>query len=171
MVFSSPVFSEYNNVYSWHIEVPDDVYQHFKEQNIKRVLATIEGKVTIHCGLLSKGNGIYYIMLNKEIRKQLGLVAEQVVQVSLEEDTSEFGMAVCEELTEMLAQDEEGRAYFMKLTPGKQRNIIHWVGNVKSSDIRIRRAIVAMNHLKMQQGKLDFKLLHQEIKEANQSGL
>lgn len=169
--FSAILNDKLNNVYSFHIIVPEEIAERYQKQGIKRVLATLNNQETIHCGLLPLGNGERYILVNQQLRKRLEISPGEMVKVQLEEDTSEFGMALSEEFEEMLKQDEEGRFHFMKLTPGKQRNLIHWVGNVKSPHIRIRRAIVAFNHLKNQQGKLDFKLLGQEIKEANQMGL
>ena len=169
--FIAPLVDKLNNVYSFHCVVPDDVAVDFTDKKITRILATFNEQETIHCGLLPYGNGQRYILVNQALRKRLGVLPGEPVNITIEEDKSDFGMALSEEFEEMLKQDDEGRAYFMKLTPGKQRNLIHWVGNVKSSHIRIRRAIVAFNHLRQQQGKIDFKLLGEEIKEANRMGL
>lgn len=72
-----------------------------------------------------------------------------------------------DELREVLDQDNQARVYFDKLTSGKQRSLIHWSDGVKSTDIKIRRALVMTQHLVTQQGKVDFLLLANEIKEAN----
>lgn len=71
------------------------------------------------------------------------------------------------ELREVLDQDEHADTLFHKLTPGKMRNIIYAVASVKSSEIKIRRALVYAEHLKKNKGKIDFKELNQEMKEAN----
>ena len=69
--------------------------------------------------------------------------------VELVPDESEFGMPVPEELDELFAQDEEGFRRFCGLSPGKQRNIIHFVSSVKNSQSRIDRALKLINNLKL----------------------
>ncbi len=77
-----------------------------------------------------------------------------MIDVVLEPDTSTFGMEVPEELEELLKQDPEGEARFLKLSPGKQRNIIYFVSGVKSSQLRIDRALKLINNLKaLKEGK------------------
>ena len=73
-----------------------------------------------------------------------------------------------EELSEVLHQEQEGSRWFEKLTPGKQRTLIHWSDNVKNPEIRIKRALVLVRHLVMQRGEVDFKLLNEQMKEENQ---
>jgi len=77
-------------------------------------------------------------------------------------------LPISDELSEVLAQEQEGSVHFQLLTPGKRRTLIHWVDNVKNPEIRIRRAIVLLRHLKNQEGSIDFRRLNQEMKEENQ---
>jgi uncharacterized protein YdeI (YjbR/CyaY-like superfamily) len=73
------------------------------------------------------------------------------------------------ELMEVLSQDEYADKLFHELTPGRMRNIIHSVSSVKSTDIRIRKALVYAEHLKKNKGKIEYKELAQEMKEANRA--
>ena len=86
------------------------------------------------------------------------------MEVHLTKDDSEFGLPFPVELEEVLAQDKAGKEYFDKLTPGKQRNIIYAAGQVKNPDLRIQRAMVLIEHLKKNKGKIDFKLLYAELR-------
>ena len=62
------------------------------------------------------------------------------------------------ELAELLRQDEEGKTRFNQLTPGRQRYIIHYVSAVKSSQLRIDRAILLIENLKkLPKGKESFR--------------
>lgn len=115
------------------------------------------------------GEQEWFINVNKKICDKLGLVEGQEVDVHLEKDRTEYGMPMPDELREVLNQDEEGSKLFHALTPGKQRNLIYIGSNVKNPNIRLRRAIVIVNHLKMQAGAIDFKALNAEIKAANQA--
>jgi uncharacterized protein YdeI (YjbR/CyaY-like superfamily) len=69
-----------------------------------------------------------------------------------------------EELAELLAQDEEGDRLFHALTPGKLRTLLYLVGQPKSSDIRLHRALVVVEHLKTNQGKIDYKKLNLAVR-------
>ena len=67
----------------------------------------------------------------------------------------------------LLEQDEEGSKLFHALTPGKQRSLLHVIGIPKSTDIRLRKAIITLNYLKSVNGKLDFKEYNQAQKDWN----
>ena len=68
----------------------------------------------------------------------------------------------------LLEQDEEGSKYFHQLTPGKKRSLIYLVGSVKNIDSQLNKGLAILDHLKAEQGNLDFKKLNQLIKEYNQ---
>jgi len=69
-------------------------------------------------------------------------------------------MPVPEELEELLRQDPEGERRFEMLTPGRQRYIIHYVNQVKSSQLRINRAMLLIGNLKKQpEGKESFRAM------------
>jgi uncharacterized protein YdeI (YjbR/CyaY-like superfamily) len=90
-----------------------------------------------------------------------------VVELMLEKDHSEYGMPVPEELIEFWEQDPEGAEHFHALTKGRQRSLIHWVNTVKSSNKRIQRSYVMMEHLKRNGGVLDFRAMLDLLKEEN----
>jgi hypothetical protein len=113
-------------------------------------------------------NGYYYVLINKQNVKQLGLVKDEPILVSLTEETSKYGMPMAEEMQEVFAQEPEALSYFDKLTPGKQRNLIHLVNKVKNQNSRISKALAISHHLKEVKGELDFKMLNQTIKDYNQ---
>ncbi len=152
-------------MWDYRIPIPLDISKTFLEKYTdRRVVCTINETLKHHCALMPGGDGTYYIMLNKEIRKKLRLKVGESIQVRIEKDTSEYGMPMPEEFQEVLWSDEEGSQLFHDLTPGKQRSLIHIVGKVKSSDIRINKALVILEHLKRQGGKLDFKQLMEDFK-------
>ncbi len=115
---------------------------------------------------MPKGDGGFFININKKIRDKLKLKVGMQVQASLRKDESKYGLPMPEELDELLKQDVEGDRLFHALTPGKQRNLLYIVGNAKKSDTRITRAIIVVEHLKANDGKIDFKMLNQALKEG-----
>jgi len=154
-------------LWGWYIPIDDLVVQQIKELGWNRLIAKIDDARPLHCALISFGKGRRGITLNKPFVKENGFLIDQELNLELREDESKYGMPVSEEFHASLESDFEAKDYFDKLSPGKQRNLIYFADNVKSSDIRIRRALVVMNHLKIHKGKIDFKDLTREMKDAN----
>ena len=147
--------------------VSDADAEQFLSGKDRRIICHIEGIKSFHCALLPDGNGSWYILLNNKRKKELGLMGGEDILAELEKDRSEYGMEMPIELREVLDQDEHADTLFHKLTPGRMRNIIHSVASVKSTEIKIRRALVYAEHLKKNKGKIEYKELSQEMKEAN----
>lgn len=125
-----------------------------------RLLCTVNSEKPYQCGMVSLGNGTAYISINKKRLKDAGLTKGDEVQVSLEPDTSEYGMEVPDELQELFKQDSVGFKRFEGLTPGKQRYIINYVATVKSPQLRVDRAILLIENLKkLPLGKESFRAM------------
>lgn len=143
-----------------YLEVPVAVVEQLGGKFKIRLLCSVNGATPFQAGLVALGQGRGYITLSSQRMKQLGLQLGAQVQVMLEQDTSEYGMEVPEELSELLRQDPEGKKRFELLPPGKQRYIIYYVAGVKSSQRRIDRAILLIENLKrLPVGKEDFRAM------------
>ena len=141
-----------------YLDVPPSVIKKLGRSFNQRLLCTVNKTVCWPCGLVALGNGHAYISLNKKILKQLGVTTGAMVSVSLAKDTSKYGMKMPEELKSLLEQDSEGRQRFHLLAAGKQRYIIYYVSQVKTSQLRINRAIRLIENLKQTiEGKESFE--------------
>ncbi len=158
--FDSPLWGH-------HFPVPDTIAQHFIDGNNRRVICHFGNQHKMQCALMPGKNG-YFILINKDLVKKLDLRIDQDIELSLEKDHSEFGHEVPESFQALLDQDDQGKEYFYKLTPGKQRSLIYIVGKVKNIDSQLNKGMAILDHLKMVQGNLDFKKLNALIKEYNQ---
>ena len=156
-----------SSLWGHHIHVPAGMARPFLEKENRRVVCTLNGALDFQCALMPKGDGDFFINVNKEIRKKLGLKEGMQVSVSLKEDDSKYGLPMPEEFEELLKQDEEGSNFFHALTPGRQRALIHIVGSPKTSHTRLKKALVILEYLKSTAGELDFKALNIAFKEAN----
>ena len=154
-------------LFGFHFPVPIGIAKSFIDGNNKRVICNVNNKLDMQCALMSYTDG-YYILINKARVKQLGLSVNDEVQLSLQKDHSEYGHEVAESFEMLLEQDEEGRTYFEKLTPGKKRSLIYLVGKVKNIDSQLNKGLAILEHLKIEQGELEFKKLNQLIKDYNQ---
>lgn len=161
-----PILKFESEAWSYYLAIPRKAGEAFIEGDNKRVKCTVESKVTIHSGLMPKGD-VFSIYLKKEMLKKHGWEEGQEVEIVLEKDTSEYGMEVPESFYELLDQDTEGASYFHNLTMGKQRTLISIAGKVKNVDSQLAKGLAIMHHLKEAKGELDFKRLNVLIKEYN----
>lgn len=125
-----------------------------------RLLCSINGTAPFAAGFVAFGQGNAYILLNKAKRQQFGLEAGMEVSLQLSPHPDELGMPLPEVLAEILAQDEEAFRRFQNIAPGKQRYIAYYVGQLKSTDKQIERALQVLTNLKScAEGKESFEAL------------
>lgn len=165
--FNSVMEESTNKLWGAHFVVPNAVAKTLIDGDDRRVVCILNEKIEYQCALLPKGDGSFLITVNKKIRDKLGLRPGSRVSVSLRKDDSEYGLPMPEELAELLAQDETGNRLFHALTPGKLRTLLYIVGQPKNSDARLTRALAVVEHLKMNGGKIDYKKLNTDLKNAS----
>ena len=155
--------------WSYHIPVPSELAQQLIDTPTKRrIVCNFNNNPDHHCALMHDGSGGWVIYLPKRLMKKWQFHHKQPVVVQMRPDASEYGMPIPPEFEEMLHQDPEGSKKFHALSKGKQRSLIYFVSQVKSSEIRIRRSFVVLEHLK-NHDKLDGRVLMDEMKEANRA--
>ena len=154
-------------VWQYCFEIPQKIANELIANNNKRVFCRINGEIEFQCALMPKGEGKYFININKERRQQLLASQFTELNIVLKPDESEYGLPMPEELQELLHQDHEGNKVFHSLTKGKQRTLLHLIGKPKSTETRLKKALVVVDYLKTVNGKLDFKELNQAFKRAN----
>ena len=152
-----------SDIWSFHLKVPADIAAPFIDKD-RRVLLQIGDLPAFACALMHDGKGDYFINLNKERRKKLGLQLGDKVTATIEKDNSKYGMPIPEIMEILLADDEEANRYFHELTPGKQRSLLHIIGKPKTEATRLKKAVVITEYLKTNKGKLDWKELQLAFK-------
>ena len=149
----------------WHfLPVTKSVVAKFCfEGKFKRVVCAINRGESFQCALLPSGE-MFYIIVNKKKRDALGIVADDEVDVLLEKDESKYGLPMPEEFQEVLNQDAEGDRLFHALTAGNQRSILYLLSKPKDIDVRIHQALLIVEHLKENDGKIIGNQLYEELK-------
>ncbi len=132
--------------------------------NFRRVICTVNGKITFQCSLMGDGKGAYLISVNKEKRDAVGIGPGDKASVVLVKDESKYGLPMPPELKEVLKQDPEGERLFEAMTKGRQRSAIYYVGKAKDIDRRIHNALIIVEHIKNNDGKIDESKLHKELR-------
>lgn len=166
MKFKTEIKPYQTPTWAAHIIIPPKVAAHFKKADIKRLIVKINGKVEYPAALMSIKNGGFFVHVNKENRKKLGVDVGDEISVELAEDKSKYGMPMPEEFQELLYQDIEGDKLFHALTPGKQRSLLHLIGKPKSVDVRLRKGLIVLDYLKNNNGIVDFPTLMQAFKDG-----
>jgi predicted DNA-binding antitoxin AbrB/MazE fold protein len=165
--FETSILHFHSNLWGHHFLVPEAVSESLLLSGHRRVICTLNESLRISCALMPD-KGRYFILINQSNLRKLRLKEGDKVAVVLESDNSPYGMEMPEELETMLSQDEEFARMFHRLTPGKQRNLIHIVGKVKNTDSRIRKSLAIAEHLHDTGGVIDFKKLAETLKKYNQ---
>ncbi|CAN5362888.1 hypothetical protein BH20ACI2_BH20ACI2_08170 [soil metagenome] len=149
----------------WHyIPVPATIGEKFeKKDGSRRIVCAINGSEAFQCALIP-WQDIFTIIVNKSKRDKLKIAAGDEISVEIEQDESKYGLPMPEEFQEVLNQDPEGNNLFHSLTAGKQRSILYFVGKVKDIDKRIHTALIFVEHLKRNDGKIDHARLQSELK-------
>ena len=147
----------------WHfLLMGNEIVDKFDfEDKYKRVVCTINGGEPFQCALLPWGE-LFYIIVNQ--KKRVGIAAGDMVKVRLVKDESKYGLPMPEEFEEVLKQDPEGDRLFHGLTAGKQRSLLYQLSKPKDIDVRIHQALVIIEHLKENDGKIIDKKLYEELK-------
>jgi hypothetical protein len=124
-----------------YLEIPKDVIQKMGGKFKVRLICKVNKTLSFQCGIISLGDGAGYISINIKRLKTFGLKEGDLADIELNLDESKFGIDVPEELAELFEQDPEGKERFDALKPGMQRYKIHYVASVKSSNLKIERAV------------------------------
>jgi len=154
-----------SDLWYFYFKVPNDIADKLIDKD-RRVMCTINNLVEYSCAIMHGSMGDFFINVNKEHRKKLKIQEGDEIEVTLVKDKSKYGMPMPEEFEETLYQDPEGDKIFHSLTPGKQRTLIHMVGKIKSSQIRINKALTIIDYLKEVSGNLDYKELNEAFKNS-----
>jgi hypothetical protein len=155
-----------SNLWHFHVKVDRKIAEKVMDGESRRVVCTLQQTASFQGALMPYGDGHYFININNQLRKKLKLNEFDEVHVSLIPDTSKYGLPMPAEFEELLHQDLAGSDWFEALTDGKKRTLLFIIGKPKSPDLRIRNGIVILEHLKRNKGKIDYKQLNVDMKNA-----
>lgn len=151
------------------LPVPKEIAEVFRTAQIGRVKCKVKD-VEWQCSII-KQDDHYFIMLNQNRVKSFCLSPGEPVEVTLNEDCSQYGSDLPLTLEVELESNPEAFEFFEALTPGKIRSLIHIVAKIKSVDGQVKKARAIVHHLIETEGKLDFKALNELIKQYNKGVL
>jgi hypothetical protein len=114
----------------------------------KRAICTLNETENFHCAIMPKKEGGHFINIGLTICKKLKIKEGSTVTASFKIDKTYYQFEMPEELQEVLNSDLEAKKIFHSLTEGNQRGLIYIVGQVKSTDRKIERALKIAEQIK-----------------------
>ena len=94
-----------------------------------------------------KKDGGRFFVVSLVLRKAIKIKIGDAVDVKFKlVDSNKVDLP--EELEAVLAQDDDGAKAWSKVTPGRQRGIIHYITSTKNIDLRIKRSIQMVDRAK-----------------------
>lgn len=153
-------------LWGWHFLVPEDIAKTFVNGKDRRVICTINDLITMHSALMPNKDA-WFVMMNQGNVKKLNLGPNSEIQVVMAKDISEYGMPMADEFREVLDQEPLADQYFHALTPGKQRTLLHIINSVKNTESRIKKSLAIADHIVVNKGTINYKLLNEAFKEYN----
>ena len=131
------------------VALPEAVWARAKVSGHKRWICTLNDAVSWHCAILPIGDGRRFVVTSKDKLKAAGADLGHHVHVTLVPDLSKYGMALPEDLEEMLEADPEFQRRFDEMKPGRRRGVIHHIASAKSEETVAKRIVRLMEELGM----------------------
>lgn len=134
--------------YTQHVLIPDDLFQKFREAQVKRIQVWFNSVGPFHLALNSK-NGRGFLYISGATLKRIDAFPFEEIPVVIQPDETKYQAPEPKEWMELIEADEEIRNRFHALTIGKQRSILFAIDRMKSESARIRKTVSVANELRM----------------------
>lgn len=135
----------------FYILYPHSVEEEFGTKGRLRVLGSmnkIGGKIIdVDRALIPQGDGTHVFILGGELRKQLGVVLGDTVEMAFHVNPDQDAIDVPEELEIALEMEPELKAIYDRQTTGMKRGMAYWVNSAKRPETRAKRAAEIMRRI------------------------
>ena len=123
-----------------YLTIPPEVADDFASRDVRRVIASFNGK-EYRRAINGRKDGEKLLILGNSILRDLKLKMGDRVKVILRDDPNPDEIELGEEFEEVLEQDDEAAARWATFTPGKQRGLCYYINSGKRVETRIKRAL------------------------------
>lgn len=135
-----------------YIIIPAVLVQKLKPGHKKefKVKGSLDKHRLTRVSVMPMGGGDFILPLNADMRKAIGKRQGAMLQVTLEEDKSEFVFNT--DFIACLADDPPAKVHFESLTGSHQRYFSKWIDSAKTESTKIKRITMAVNALSKKWG-------------------
>ncbi|HRH57809.1 MAG TPA: YdeI/OmpD-associated family protein [Chitinophagales bacterium] len=113
------------------INIDFDVEKTFGKKRLK-VKAWYDN--VLYRGLLTKYSGAYHMIINKEIRAQLGKKAGDTIKVKIEEDLDERSIEMPKVMIDFFKNEKALKPVFDKMSHTHHREYVSWISSAKKEE-------------------------------------
>jgi len=107
----------------------------------KRLKVKVWYDKVLYRGLLTKYKGVYHVIINKEIRAQIGKTAGETISVKIEEDLEERTVEIPIVMEDFFKKEKALKAVFDKLAFTHQKEYVVWITSAKKEETLQNRLI------------------------------
>lgn len=120
------------------IDFPYDVEKLYGTRGQVKVKVTYDG-VPYRGSLAKMGHHCHFLLVRKDIRKQIGKNAGDKVWVTVRRDTEERVVELPDDLAALFAQNPEAKARYDKLSYTHRKEYVQWIIEAKKPETRQNR--------------------------------
>ncbi len=121
-----------------YIDIDFDVEKTFGK---KRLKVKVWYDNVLYRGLLTKYKGVYFLLINKEIRAQLGKNAGDTIHVKIEEDLDERTVELPQVMIDLFRKEPALKVVFDKMSYTHHREYVTWLTGAKKEETLQNRLI------------------------------
>ena len=128
------------------IVVPAEILEALGGKKAKRVIVSIRGHA-LRLGLLPLEGGGRYLMLNKDVCRNVGIALGDELEISIAPDPNPDHIDLPDELAEALAAWPEAETAFNNYSAAHRRAMARLVDEARQPATRARRAVTLVERL------------------------
>lgn len=121
-----------------YIDIDFDVEKTFGK---KRLKVKVWYDNVLYRGLLTKYKGVYFLLINKETRAQLGKNAGDTIRVKIEEDLDERTVELPQVMIDLFRKEPALKVVFDKMSYTHHREYVTWLTGAKKEETLQNRLI------------------------------
>jgi hypothetical protein len=128
------------------VDFPYDVFDCFGVRGQVKVKVTYDG-VPYRGSMVKMGSDGHWLLIRKDIRKQIGKNPGDMVHVTVQRDTEERVVEIPEDLQALFSQNESAKAFFDALSFTHRKEYVNWINEAKRPETRQNRLIKTIEML------------------------
>jgi hypothetical protein len=132
------------------VDVPAEVLEYlFKKRGKRTGAIPVKGKLNgaKFTHNIVKYAGAWRLYLNGPMRKSAGIDTGDIARVELDYDAKPRVTPMPEKFAAALKQNKTARAEFEKLSPSRQKEILRYLGSMKTEESLVRNVEKVVKHL------------------------
>ncbi|SDN03066.1 Bacteriocin-protection, YdeI or OmpD-Associated [Paenibacillus sp. yr247] len=129
-----------------YVECPISVEEKFGIKGRVPVKGEING-VPFRSSLMAQGNERHILVVNGDIRKEIGSTAGDLITVWLEKDEGLREVAIPDDFNSALQVQEQARNHFDQMSYSRRKEYVDWIEGAKKAETRSSRIMKAVERL------------------------